>query len=276
MAPGSGVVSIAAGQDFVFAIKKDGSVWAWGDNNARQMGNLEFDNMVTGRTSYFYRSPFHLLSVRSGMVRIVAGGNFALASGADGSVWGWGNNEFAQLGDLGDASQWPPAPLHEQVLGGGVIELAAGGSHSLALMADGSVWAWGNNNHGQLGNGKTPLKNSLPTRILNSGVVAIAAGSHHSLALKADGSVWAWGRNNGGQLGDGTTASKPAPVQVLTPGSGVVAVAAAGNQSLALKADGSVWQWGDRWKDPDAAASATAKLVPTRVPALSLSDGEKR
>ncbi len=285
LAPGSSVVSIAAGADFAYALKKDGSVWAWGYNSAGpegpylSIGPLGPITVGPAATPHYYlRSPFHLLSARSGIVGIVAGGNFAIARKADGSVWGWGHNDFGQLAGGGaNVSQWPQAKLMEP--DAGVVALAAGNRHSIALQANGGVWAWGDNRKGQLGDRTTDNKASPVQAIVpacgygqdtpmmrargcaGATVVAIAAGKFFSLALEKDGGVLAWGDNQRGQLGDGTTDSKSSPVQVLAPGSAVVAIAAAGSGSLALKADGSLWQWGDLWQDPDA----PAKLVPTRV-----------
>ena len=277
LASGSGVISITAGQEFIFALKKDGSVWAWGYNSADQLGPLTPERH-TGRPQFSSRSPFQLLSARSGMTSIVAGRDFALALQADGSIWGWGSNERGQLGDGPGRHQWPPVQVVQpQALDSHVIALAAGGWHALALQADGSVWAWGFNDSGQLGDG-TAINRSAPVRVLapGSGAVAVAAADNHSLVLTADGSVWAWGINDGGQLGDGTAINRSAPVRVLAPGSGAVAVAAAGNHSLALKADGSVWTWGDHRKIMSGPATAAAKPVPTRMPGFSLSAGEKR
>ena len=117
--------------------------------------------------------------------------------------------------------------------------VAGGYAHSLALKADGTLWGWGANGYGQLGDGTT-IDRALPTLTL-SGVQAIAAGSYHSLALKTDGSLWAWGRNDYGQLGDGTTAYAAAPKLVLT---GVQAIAGGGRNTVVIKTDGTVWSWG--------------------------------
>ena len=85
-----------------------------------------------------------------------------------------------------------------------IPQISGGGYHSLALKSDGTVWSWGRNNFGQLGNSKRSKKNT-PVPVINlEDVIAIAAGTWHSMALKSDGTVWMWGRNNYGQLGDGT------------------------------------------------------------------------
>ncbi|HEY0096920.1 MAG TPA: hypothetical protein VGB96_21510, partial [Archangium sp.] len=123
-------------------------------------------------------------------------------------------------------------------------KVATGYFHSLKLNLDGTVWAWGYNASGQLGNGTT-TQSTTPVRVLGLGnVQSIAAGDHHSLALKKDGTVWTWGNNSHGQLGDGTTTNRTTPVQVAGL-SGVMNVTAGWFSSLALKQDGTVWAWGD-------------------------------
>jgi alpha-tubulin suppressor-like RCC1 family protein len=201
----------------------------------------------------------------------------SLALKNDGTVWAWGWNEFGQLGDgtVNDSA----VPVQVRNLSG-VTAIAAGQDHCLALKGDGSVWAWGANFSGDLGDGTTEHRN-VPVQVQNlGGVTAIAAGDMHSLALKGDTTVRAWGENNVGQLGDGTTMERHTPVQVLTeplvihpeaagsiiaPGSslsGVTAIAAGVEASLALMGDGSVWAWGPNTGDGTFNARLTARPVP--------------
>jgi alpha-tubulin suppressor-like RCC1 family protein len=123
------------------------------------------------------------------------------------------------------------------------IRVAAGTNHGVLLKADGSVWTWGANSHGQLG---IPDDHAwAPSRMPGlSGVRDVAAGDSFSAAVKSDGTVWAWGENEHGELGNGSSKDSGDPGQVagLT---GAVAVAAGGQHSLALKSDGTVWMWGD-------------------------------
>jgi alpha-tubulin suppressor-like RCC1 family protein len=153
---------------------------------------------------------------------------------------GWGANESGQLGDGTTTSAPTPAPVSGLT---GATTIAAGGSHSLALRNDGTVWAWGANNSGQLGDGTAAQRlTPVPVRDL-TGVSAIAAGSSHSLALRSNGTVWAWGANSEGQLGNGSTTNSPTPVQVSGL-AGVIAIAAGDFHSLAVRDDGTVWAWG--------------------------------
>jgi len=120
-----------------------------------------------------------------------------------------------------------------------VQTIAGGLAHSTAIKADGSLWSWGRNYEGQLGDG-TAVSKSLPTKIIND-VVSASVAYNYSMAIKTDGSLWAWGDNNAGQLGDGTTASKNTPTKIMDS---VVSVYTGGYHSMAIKTDGSLWSWG--------------------------------
>lgn len=125
-----------------------------------------------------------------------------------------------------------------------VVSLAAGDAHSLALKNDGTVWAWGSNASGQLGDGTTINRNS-PVQVLSLfGIVRIAAGGSHSLAVRSDGAVFAWGSNQYGQLGTGSGTYSSVPVKPLFSNDRIIDVAAGTDHSVALSATGLVWTWG--------------------------------
>ncbi len=292
----SGVVAVAAGWSHSLAAKGDGTVWAWGGNEAGQLGDgtrtprpapvqvsgLSGVTAVAAGWSHCLalkgdgtvwswgndNSPMPRLTpvqagTLSGVVAVAAGNAYSLALKNDGTVWGWGFNRDGRLGDGTTTDQAMPAPVRGLT---GVIAIAAGASHSLALKRDGTVWAWGWNYSGQLGDGTNAVQ-TQPVQVRGLvGVVAIAAGYTHSLAMKGDGTVWAWGKNDvgqfSGQLGDGTSTSQSTPVQV----SGLreaVAIAAGGVHSLALKGDGTILAWGS---NQDGQLGDGTPLRPTLAP----------
>ncbi len=132
-----------------------------------------------------------------------------------------------------------------------VIAVTGGGSHTVILKDDGTVWAWGRNNHGQLGNGGT-VNSAAPIQIRDpggfgylNGIKAVAAGENYTVALASDGTVWSWGANNHGQLGIGdNTEDKTTPVRVNLPGVQIKAIAAGYNHTVALTTNGTVYVWG--------------------------------
>lgn len=193
--------------------------------------------------------PFFVLAV-VGFAIVCSRASFAQAPGTV-AAWGYGAN-----GQIGDGTplealltkKWNTYVAVQGL--DGVMVIAAGHEHSLAVKSDGTVWAWGLNLAGQIGDGGG-VQRTAPVRVPNlTDVRAVAGGSLHSLALKADGTVWAWGSNLFGEQGRALKAlpnnlpdinQEPTQIQDLT---GMAAVAAGENYSVALKADGSVWAWG--------------------------------
>ena len=154
------------------------------------------------------------------------------------------------------------------VIGSGNLKVAAGNSHTIALKSNGTVWAWGWNFCGQLGNGTTKDK-LVPIQVNGlNGVVSVSAGYVHSIALKSDGTVWSWGYNYYGQLGNGTTTEKLTPTQVSGL-SGVVAVSAGYTHNIALKSDGTVWTWGYNNMGQLGNGTTVNSLVPVQVTGLN-------
>lgn len=265
----TGVTSVAAGGEYyvswghTLAVEDDGSLWAWGANSHCELGDGTFTNRVLP------------IQIMSGASAVAAGTYHSLGLKTDGSLWAWGSNSYGQLGDGTLTMRCTPV----QVLTG-ARAVAAGGrwtaGYTLALKTDGSLWAWGSNYNGQLGDGTTTERRS-PIQVL-TGVDAMAAGgagltttfAGHSAAVKTDGSLWAWGSNYYGQLGDGTTTNRLLPVQVLT---GVAAVSAGGLHTMAIKTDGSLWAWGYNYNgqlgDGTTANRLTAVQVLTGVAAVS-------
>jgi alpha-tubulin suppressor-like RCC1 family protein len=195
----AGVIAISAGWDHSLPLHADGTVWAWGANDFGQLGD---------GTTATQPAPVHVKvltgKVLTGVIAVSAGYGFSLALQLNGMVWSWGVNANGQLGDGKKKNRTTPGVIKglDQIA---VISASKFGEHSLALRADGTIWAWGMNDHGQLGVGTTidhPIPYPAPSP---TDAIGIAAGARHSLALRANGVVEATGLNDAGQLGDGTT-----------------------------------------------------------------------
>ena len=247
--------AIAAGQGQSIALKSDGSVWAWGDNSAGQLGN---------GTTTSSQTPVQVSDIGSATA-VAAGDDHSVALESDGSVWAWGDNAAGQLGNGTTTSSSTPVQVNGLQ---SVSAIAAGGNHTVAVKSDGTVWAWGGNSDGQLGDGTT-INSSSPVQVTGlTGVTAVAAGADDTIALKSDGTVWAWGDNSDGQLGDGTTTNSSSPVQV-TGLSGITAVASGAYHTLAVKSDGTVWTWGDNSDGQLGDGTTTNSSIPVQVTGLT-------
>jgi len=233
--PSSGTIAIAGGAYHSLAVRADGTVLTWGDNNQGQLG--------TGTTTSSL-VPVAATGLGGPVTAIAAGAYHSVALLADGTVQAWGDNGYGQLGDGSMTSSLVPVTVTG--LGGPVVAIAAGTFHTLALLADGTIKAWGDNSQGQLGNGTT-VGSPVPVTVTGLGVqpVAIAAAGSNSLALLADGTVKSWGYNNYGQLGNGSTVNSSVPVTVIDLGGPAVAVANGYYHAAALLADGTVRTWGN-------------------------------
>lgn len=190
----------------------------------------------------------------------------ATASAASFGAEAWGYNASGQLGNGSTTISRVAVPVQGLT---GVIAIAAGGEHGLALLGDGTVMAWGSNREGQLGTGNTTASH-VPVAVPGlTGVTAIAAGKQFSLALLANGTVMAWGANPEGQLGNGSKALKSAVPVAVKGLSGAKAVSAGGEHSLALLSNGAVMSWGANTEGQLGNGKFAKSNVPVTVKALS-------
>ena len=195
----------------------------------------------------------------SGMVS--AGEGFSLAVLPDGTVWSWGSSANGKLGTgVTTGSQAVPAPVEALT---GIVAVAAGDDHAVALTAAGAVWAWGGNASGQLGLGSTSTYEATPRLVASlSGAVAVSAGGAFCAARKSDGTLWVWGENGSGQLGLGDAIDRLVPTQVL---SGVALVALGRAHAAVAKSDGTVWAWGDNSSRQLGDGTTTSRNTPGLV-----------
>jgi alpha-tubulin suppressor-like RCC1 family protein/uncharacterized protein YjdB len=249
------IPAIAAGMNDGYALKSDGTVWAWGDNEDDELGNGLTPNYNTPSTLHS-DTPVQVSNL-SNVTAIAAGMSAAYALNSDGTVWAWGSN-YGGLGNGVNGSSNIPVQVSNLT---GAIAIAAGGYAAYALKSDGTVWGWG---EGPLGN-NTYLDSNIPVQVSNlTDVIAIAAGGSAGYALTTDGTVWGWGQNVDGQLGfypdpgyqeqiPGVTYSN-VPVRIL---SNTLAIAGGGADGYALKSDGTVWAYGDNGYDELGNGSAS-------------------
>ena len=232
------LVSVSAGDFHTLALDQHGEAWAWGWNGNGQLGD----------GSTLDRSAPVRIQVPAGttFASVAAGGFHSVAIDQDGAAWGWGAN---QLGEVGDGTQEQRVvPVRVAMpAAASFTRVAAGEQHSVALDQRGNVWAWGRNDHGQLGDDSV-MSRPVPTEVSMPAQVAfsrVSAGGFHTLALDLDGRAWSWGRNEDGQLGDASLDGHRTPVQVDAPeATTFVDVTAGYHHSMALDDLGNAWAWG--------------------------------
>jgi alpha-tubulin suppressor-like RCC1 family protein len=228
------VIAVDAGYEFSLALKSDGTVWAWGNNDRGQLGDA---------TTTSHSTPMQVLGLTD-VIAIGAGNLHSLALKSDGTVWAWGFNEYGQLGNnttgLGGCL-CTTTPTQSTI--SGVAQIAVGAHHNVALKPDGTVWAWGNAFHGQVGDGSTPNTGCqcrpVPVQSTITQVIDVRARGHHNIVRKTDGSVWSWGHAQYGEMGNGSNPAVgctcfPSPVQALA-GSGNAAIGAGWFHSFAIR-----------------------------------------
>ena len=208
-----GVAAVSCGDTFAAAVKTDGSLWTWGSNSSGQLGNGTTESSLVP------------VKVLDGAAAVSCGSVHAAAVKTDGSVWTWGLNAWGELGNGGTGNQTnnsgePIQTVPVKVLDGAAA-VSCGTRFTTALKTDGSLWAWGLSDVGQLGNGgagnatdnsktKPRTYQNVPVKVLD-GVAVVNCGSSMTVAVKTDGSLWAWGSNTSNRLGNGGAGNSTSP-----------------------------------------------------------------
>jgi len=290
----SGVTSIAAGGQHGIAAKSDGTAWDWGKNTVGQLGT---GNLTNSKVPI---QPNGLTGIP--VTSVAAGNEHSLALTGAGNVYSWGVNTHGELGDGTLVNRHAPvevcAPGQSSPCTQFLSNVTAVASHrsfSVAVRSDGSVVAWGLNDHGQLGDGTTTTR-SIPVQVCAvgqvspcsqflGGIVAVATGDSFSVALKSDGTVYAWGANDDGQLASGTYDTSSHTIPAAVPGLPSITQVAAGKQHvLAIAADGTVRSWGansaaelgiNTVDSTGCACRTTVQTVPGLFQAVSVAAGQE-
>ncbi|MCL2814556.1 MAG: S-layer homology domain-containing protein [Oscillospiraceae bacterium] len=254
-ADGGAYPIVSTSYQHTMAIADDGSLWAWGKNEAGQLG----DGTKTDKTA-----PVQIESEVK-FAQVSAGYQHTAAIADDGSLWAWGRNDKGQLGDGTNTNRSTPvkAKIESETK---FAQVSAGFEYTMALDSEGSLWAWGINNYGQLGDGTNDSK-TAPVQIESEVKFAQVSASYgHTMAIDRDGRLWAWGCNYYGELGDGTHEYRNAPTKTkIESGTKFIQVSAGRNYTMAIDSEGSLWAWGNNEHGQLSGGSTANIIVPTKI-----------
>jgi alpha-tubulin suppressor-like RCC1 family protein len=226
------VLQIAAGNNFDLALKRDGTIWGWGNNFYGQLGDSTQNDQNTPHSTKF-----------PGCFVAIAGGySHTLALRSDGTVWVCGYNGLGSLG-LGTTNAVNTYPTQVPGLTG-VVAISAAGYSSYALKSDGTVWSWGYNAFGNLGDGTSTQRNS-PVQVSGlTGIKSIASSYYNGYAISSTGQAYAWGRGDYGAIGNGSSAYQYTPALIPAIVNPRKIVTGDAMWAMALMQDNTLRAWG--------------------------------
>jgi len=232
---GSNWKQVSCGYATVCSVKTDGTLWCWGDNASGQLG----DNTITKKSS-----PVQTIAFGTNWKQVSGGKLHTACIKTDGTLWTWGDNASGQLGD--NTITKKSSPVQTIAFGTNWKQVFCGYAHTIATKTDGSLWVWGFNSNGQIGD-NTIANRSSPVQTIAFGSTwkQASGGKLHTACVKTDGSLWIWGNNDQGQLGDSTIVSKSSPIQTIAFGTNWKQVFCGYRSTTVIKTDGSLWLWGN-------------------------------
>ena len=221
---------------------RSGNLWTWGRNYVGQLG----DNTITNRSS-----PVQTIAWGSNWKQASCNNSTNTAAiKTDGTLWTWGSNNAGQLGDNTVTTR--SSPVQTIAFGTSWKQVSCGTgvgngiqSHVAAIKTDGTLWMWGLNYTGQLGD-NTITNRSSPVQTVAFGTnwKQVICGRQQTAAIKTDGTLWVWGQGSSGELGDNTITNKSSPVQTVAFGTNWKQVSCGNGNIAAIKNDGTLWTWG--------------------------------
>jgi alpha-tubulin suppressor-like RCC1 family protein len=247
---------ISSGFYHTAAIKTNGTLWLWGQNT---YGNLA-DNTTTNKSS-----PVQTVAGGTNWKQVSVGRYYINAAiKTDGTLWTWGNGLSGSLGD--GTSSGKSSPIQTIAAGTNWKSVATGPAFVGAIKTDGTLWTWGDNLYGNLGD-NTIANKSSPVQTVAGGTnwKSVSVSMVHTVAIKTDGTLWTWGYNNIGQLGDNTIVMKSSPIQTVAGGTNWKLVASAFYITAAIKTDGTLWNWGDNRYGQLGNNTTTSKSSPIQT-----------
>jgi alpha-tubulin suppressor-like RCC1 family protein len=272
---GKTITALSAGGRHTIALANDGRLYAWGDNWNNQLGDGNPPLNYNGQPTPVAVTMSGTLSGKT-ITALAAGGLHNLVLTDDGQLYAWGDNSIGQLGDGTTTSRPTPVAITMTgpLSGKTITAVSAGNSHTVALTSEGTLYAWGWNGFGQLGNGTT-TDQSTPVAVTMSGtlagktITALSTGYAHTVVLTSEGRLYAWGWNNQGQLGDGTTTRRLTPVEVtmsgVLAGKTVTAISTGDGHTVVLTSEGRLYAWGRNNNGQLGDSTATQRNVPVAV-----------
>jgi alpha-tubulin suppressor-like RCC1 family protein len=236
-AGGSNWKQVACGLEHTIAIKTDGTLWTWGRNNSGQLGVNDTSNRSTPVTTFAGGTNWRTCA---------AGYRFCAAIKTDGTLWTWGRNSYGQLGNNNTSQRNTPVTTFAGGTNWKQVDCARGTfyEHMAAVKTDGTLWAWGYNPEGQLGNNNTSQRNTPVTTFAGGTNWKQVSCSGGNAAVKTDGTLWVWGWNAYSQLGTNDNVQRLTPVTTFAGGTNWKQVAVGDFHALAIKTDGTLWAWG--------------------------------